>query len=155
MFVFAVPEMSFTLHFVFTLSKRQTLPNIPRFQKFVLISSPFAESSEMESWNHETYILSHFSCLHLYPYPLGNVCLGYYWEMFYFWFWTQSKIESCNLYFLLSYLHFGKRIQNRVNNEIPFRTCFGSLCQNGNFRYDWPIWIYTNYLAWNFTTWFE
>ena len=41
MFVFAVPETGFTLLFNLTLTEGQTLLDIPRFEKFVLISSPF------------------------------------------------------------------------------------------------------------------
>ena len=44
MFVFAVPETGFTLLFSLTLTEGQTLLDIPRFKKFVLISSPFLES---------------------------------------------------------------------------------------------------------------
>ena len=85
MFVFAVPETGFTLLLILTLPEGQTLLDIPRFEKFVLISSPFLESSEI---NHETFeiqgqngVLSFMEtfvlsiCKSEFSVPFGNVCL--------------------------------------------------------------------------------
>ena len=52
MFVLSVPEKGFTMIFLLTLLEEQTLLDIPHFKKFVLISTPFLESSEI---NHETF----------------------------------------------------------------------------------------------------
>ena len=85
MFVFAVPETGFTLLFNLTLTEGQTLLDIPRFEKFVLISSPFLESSEI---NHETFeiqgqngalsfMVAHVLsiCRSEFSVQFGNVCL--------------------------------------------------------------------------------
>ena len=52
MFVYAGPKTVFTLGFLLTLPKGQTLLDIPHFKKFVLISSTLLETSKM---NHETF----------------------------------------------------------------------------------------------------
>ena len=84
MFVKARPETVFTYGFLLTLLEGQTLPDIPHFKKFVLISSPLLKSSEKSHKTFEilgqngvlsfmeTYVLSigksEFSA------PFGNVC---------------------------------------------------------------------------------
>ena len=67
--------------------------DIPRFEKFVLISSPFLESSEI---NHKTFeiqgqnrVLSFMEtfvlsiCKSEFSVPFGNVCLTSSWKRFY------------------------------------------------------------------------
>ena len=71
--------------FLLTLLEEQTLLDIPHFKKFVLISSPFLESFEI---NHETFeiqgqngVLSFMetfvlsNCKSEFSVPFGNVCL--------------------------------------------------------------------------------